>query len=247
MEYGHFVRKIKLKFEGLYKENFVCPACKYHGPFEDIHPPTGSRKHAKCPNCSSLERHRLQFLVMEQLLKNVNSRNLKMLHFAPENYFKSIFSARFKQYETADLYMQGVDHRVDIQHLPFQDASYDIVYASHVLEHIPDDEQALSEIRRILKPNGIGFLPVPIVSEHTIEYANPNPLEDYHMRSPGPDYFDKYKKFFTKIEIFQSEDFPSQYQLFSYEDRSQWPTKACPSRLPMKGEKHKDMVPVCYV
>jgi 2-polyprenyl-3-methyl-5-hydroxy-6-metoxy-1,4-benzoquinol methylase len=39
--------------------------------------------------------------------------------------------------------------------------SYDAVWCSHVLEHVMNTELALSEIRRILKPNGILFLTVP--------------------------------------------------------------------------------------
>lgn len=37
------------------------------------------------------------------------------------------------RYETADLYAEGVNYRVDIQKLPFSDSAYDIVYASHVI------------------------------------------------------------------------------------------------------------------
>lgn len=39
--------------------------------------------------------------------------------------------------------------------------SYDAVWCSHVIEHVMDTGRALSEIRRILKPNGIAFLTVP--------------------------------------------------------------------------------------
>ena len=109
---------------------------------------------------------------MDQLLKEMNGTPLRMLHFAPESYFKGFFSSQFSKYETADLNMKGVDHKVDIQKLPFVDATYDFVFASHVLEHIKDDEKALFEIRRILKPNGIAVLPVPLVAEKTIEYPS---------------------------------------------------------------------------
>jgi hypothetical protein len=69
---------------------------------------------------------------------------IKVLHFAPEEAFKRIFSRRFQQYETADLFMRGVDHKVDIRNLPFKDATYDFVFASGVLEHI-------SMIRKLYK------------------------------------------------------------------------------------------------
>jgi len=42
----------------------------------------------------------------------------------------------------------------DINKLPFADASFDCVICSEVLEHIPDHQNAIRELDRILKPNG---------------------------------------------------------------------------------------------
>lgn len=225
----------------------MCPVCGYSGPFKDVNPATGRRKHAKCPKCLALERHRIQYLVVNDVLNGIDSSALKMLHFAPEPFFGEFFSKRFGQYETADLNKRGVDHNVDLQNLPFENETYDFVFASHVLEHIPDDKKAISEIRRILKPQGIAILPVPVVAEKTIEYPKPNPNEAYHVRAPGFDYFDRYGRHFSKINKFASDSLPRKYQLFIYEDRTQWPTKECPLRPSMQGEKHIDIVPVCYV
>jgi SAM-dependent methyltransferase len=241
------IRLLIFKFRNLPKEKFACPVCGYSGPFMDFAPPTGLRKHAKCPNCNASERHRIQLVVVNDVLSKRNTAHLKMLHFAPEPFFREFFSQRFGHYETADLSMQGVNHNVDLQQLPFANETYDFVFASHVLEHIPDDEKAISEIRRILKPNGIAILPVPLVAEKTIEYPEPNPNEAYHVRAPGMDYFDRYKRHFSKVEKVGSDSLPKKYQLFVYENRSQWPTKECPLRPAMQGEKHIDIVPVCYV
>lgn len=176
----------------------------------------------------------------------MNSAKMKMLHFAPESFLRQTFEDRFAKYETADLYMKGVDHKVDMQNLPFDDASYDFVFASHVLEHIQDDEKAVSEVRRILKRGGVAILPVPIVCEQTIEYPSANPHEAYHVRAPGFDYFERYKQHFSEVRLRTSNSFPEKYQLFIYEDRSVWPTRECPLRVPMKGTKHADVVPICY-
>jgi ubiquinone/menaquinone biosynthesis C-methylase UbiE len=43
---------------------------------------------------------------------------------------------------------------VDAQTIPFDDKSFDIVIANHMLYHVPDKPKALSQIRRILKPGG---------------------------------------------------------------------------------------------
>lgn len=251
---GHYMSKFKkrinllsFKLLNLRKETFECPVCGYSGPFRDFSPATGPRKHAQCPSCNALERHRLQFIVINDILKYRNAASMKMLHFAPEPFFRQYFAHRFGQYETADLLMAGVDHKVDIQRLPFSDETYDLVFASHVLEHIQDDNKALAEIRRILKPNGIAILPVPLIAETTVEYPAPNPHEFGHVRAPGKDYFLRYEHHFAKVEIITSDSLPMKYQLFVYEDRSKWPSQECPLRPAMPGERHIDIVPVCYV
>jgi SAM-dependent methyltransferase len=45
--------------------------------------------------------------------------------------------------------------------LPFADASFDRVIAAEVLEHLPQDEQAMAELFRVLKPGGLVAVTVP--------------------------------------------------------------------------------------
>ncbi len=50
---------------------------------------------------------------------------------------------------------RGLDARVgDIEHLEFEDASFDCVVANWVLYHVPDLERGLAEIVRVLEPGG---------------------------------------------------------------------------------------------
>lgn len=44
--------------------------------------------------------------------------------------------------------------QIDAQQIPYKDASLDLVMANHMLYHVPNRPQALSEIRRVLKPGG---------------------------------------------------------------------------------------------
>jgi SAM-dependent methyltransferase len=49
------------------------------------------------------------------------------------------------------------DHRVmpgDIEALPASDSWFDVALVNEVLEHVPNDSRAMSEIRRVLKPGG---------------------------------------------------------------------------------------------
>ena len=228
------------------KDRFLCPICTYAGPFRDLMLDTGFRRHAQCPGCGALERHRLQYLVLERLFEQVASSAIRVLHFAPEPFLSHFLVERFGGYETADLQAKDVTHTVDMQRLPFEDGSYDLVFASHVLEHIPNDREAIREVLRILVPGGVAILPVPIVGDVTVEYPGPNPRESGHVRAPGLDYFDRYREAFSRVVLFDSTSFSGRHQLFTLEDRTCWPTVECPLRLPMEGERHADYVPLCY-
>ena len=43
---------------------------------------------------------------------------------------------------------------IDAQSIPFEDETFDVVIANHMLYHVPDRSKALSEIKRVLKPGG---------------------------------------------------------------------------------------------
>lgn len=49
------------------------------------------------------------------------------------------------------------------EHLPFQNDVFDGIVFQAVLEHVTDSRQALSEIRRVLRPGGRVFIEVPFI------------------------------------------------------------------------------------
>ncbi|MDQ6964881.1 MAG: class I SAM-dependent methyltransferase, partial [Mariprofundales bacterium] len=49
----------------------------------------------------------------------------------------------------------------DLFHLPFADASVDILLSSEVVEHLPDPLPALQEMERVLKPGGHVMITTP--------------------------------------------------------------------------------------
>jgi len=166
------------------------------------------------------------------VLDRINLKGgLEILHFAPEPFFRQRLAVGAKRYETADIDRPDVDHLVDIQKLPFSDASFDLVYASHVMEHIQDESRGLIEVARVLRPGGMAILPVPIVREVTEEYDEPNPDETMHWRAPGKDYFDRLRAVFSQVDVFDSHMFDERFQPFVIE-----PDK-----------RVSDYVPVCRV
>jgi ubiquinone/menaquinone biosynthesis C-methylase UbiE len=49
----------------------------------------------------------------------------------------------------------------DAEHLPFRDRSWQRVYCSEVLEHIPSPGRALAEMRRVVADGGVAVVSVP--------------------------------------------------------------------------------------
>jgi SAM-dependent methyltransferase len=67
--------------------------------------------------------------------------------------------------------------RGDALRLPFGDESFDRVIASEVLEHIPDDEAAMKELARVLRPGGTMAVTVPRFGPEAVNWML---SRDYH-------------------------------------------------------------------
>lgn len=48
-----------------------------------------------------------------------------------------------------------VGRAVDVQELPFEDESYDLVLANHMLYHVPDPDRAIAELARVVRADGL--------------------------------------------------------------------------------------------
>ncbi len=78
------------------------------------------------------------------------------------------FEARGLDYADAPLaYARSKGLRVDkgdIQSMKFGDASFDLVVALHVLEHVHNLNDTFAEMHRVLRPNGLVFAVCPCVT-----------------------------------------------------------------------------------
>lgn len=231
--------------KNMHSFNYQCPICKFCGVFANYNAESGKRKYAQCPQCKALERHRLQYLVILKIGQERSLQSMDMLHFAPEEFFRKLFPSIFRGYVTADLSRTDVDKKEDLTKLSFGDTSFDLVFASCVFPYIKNDSLALSEIRRILKPNGIAIITVPVIGKKTIEYPEANSHEENHIRCPGLDYHQRYKAFFSEVKLYSSKDFDKKYQLYVYQDRMKFSRKDMPLRPLVRGKKHMEYVAVC--
>lgn len=80
----------------------------------------------------------------------------------------------------------------DATAMPFPDASFDVVIAAEVLEHIPADQRALAEISRVLAPGGSAAVTVPAWLPERICWR----LSDDYHNVPGG-----HVRIFTRREL----------------------------------------------
>ncbi len=168
------------------------------------------RENVLSPSTLSLERHRLLWLFLKSDT-NFFTANLKVLHFAPEQ----AFYRRFKNldnldYTTTDLISPLADVEADICNLPFENNSYDVILCNHVLEHIPNDQKAMQELYRILKPGGWGIFQIPqdLSRQYTFEDDSITNKKERakifgqydHVRIYGRDYFEKLRNIGFEVE-----------------------------------------------
>ena len=175
----------------------TCPICGYFGMFISVGKPP--RWGARCPQCGSRECHRLtQLWIADDGGNKLDGK--RILHFPPERAVVRRMRDNLL-YETADLHQTGVTHRVDITQVALPDASYDVVIAHHVLEHVDNDRQAMRELFRLLKPGGLAVLSVPINATRQLTHENAlatSPEQRYahfsgedHRRFYGLDFADR--------------------------------------------------------
>jgi predicted SAM-dependent methyltransferase len=187
----------------------TCPICGHRGAMISVGHPR--RWDARCASCGSRERHRLLWLWATRDARN-ELADKRILHFAPENALRRALRDN-PRYETVDLHQAGVTHRADIRQLPLPDASYDVVIANHVLEHVDDDRRAMAELFRVLRPGGTALLTVPLNPTRATTYEDPEISDPVgrqahftapdHRRFYGLDFADRLAAVGFVVETFR--------------------------------------------
>ena len=158
------------------------------------------RSDARCPICGSLERHRFVWSFFQNKTGLFDPPLKQMLHIGPGSALEPrLKKAPHLDYLSADLYNPRAMVKMDIANIQYAQDSFDVIYCSHVLEHVPDDLQAMRELYRVLKPGGWAVFQVPITDQKTIEDSSiTDPAErerlygkSDHVRHYGPDFKDR--------------------------------------------------------
>ncbi|WP_209389274.1 methyltransferase domain-containing protein [Chryseobacterium sp. RR2-3-20] len=152
-----------------------------------------------CPVCGSLPRtRRLNQLLEQKYLKP----NMLFLDFSPSrmlykkwkkrndiSYFPNDFENEFLS-----------DYHFDITNINTENEKFDLVVCYHILEHIVDDQKAMSELYRVLKTNGTVLIQTP--------FKDGEIYEDYSINSPE-----------GRLKYFGQEDHVRIYSVSGLENR----------------------------
>lgn len=178
---------------------YECPACQSPvvGFFR-----YGANAQWGCPKCGASPRARLMnYLISRDLLPL--RQGGAILHMAPnEASLVRRFRAAASDYVPADIeperYAEAGAVRVDLMDLA-DEGRFGLFYASHVMEHVPDDAQVLRNIFRALKPGGEAWLIVPLWNRPTEDGSYSMPPRERerrfgqwdHVRQYGMDFAER--------------------------------------------------------
>ena len=173
-----------------------------------------AKSELECPYCLSRPRHRSTWIYFNERTNLFDGKPKKMLHVAPElSIGRQIREAAYIDYLSGDLDPKMAMVQMDITDIQYPDNSFDVIYCSHVLEHVPDDRKGMRELYRVLKPGGWAVLDVPILREKTFEdpsITTPEQRERVygqhdHVRAYGKDYKDRLEEAGFEVTV---DDFP---------------------------------------
>lgn len=194
-----------------------CPACRHDvvGWFR-----YGAEREWGCPQCGASPRERLMHALLDLDMIAIPP-GAAILHCAPnEGSLVTRFRAAAGDYVPADFdpsrYPLPDISKVDLMALD-DEARFDILYASHVMEHVPDDAHVLRNIARALKPGGEAWLIVPLwdkPSEDGPADLSPRERERRfgqwdHVRQYGPDFASRIRAAGLAVDVIDTRGIPA--------------------------------------
>lgn len=161
----------------------------------------------RCPNCDSLERHRLLWKFLHQKTNLFSGDNITLMEVAPEMPFFNLFRQSpgisyypFDINPDQEKYSRFAERilEADICKLAFDDNFFDVILCCHVMEHVEDDIAAMKQLFRVLKSGGWAVIQSPVYYQEEKTFEDPSvssPEErerlfgqSDHQRKYGRDY-----------------------------------------------------------
>ncbi len=160
-----------------------CPVCDHQDRFSLSGRPIQAPRDFRCPACRSTvvyqaeaaaildEYEQGRRFCLDQLVAHPDFATLDVVHIGTSGPIRDRLSKMPRYQETAFDPAQKFGQELasaprrtnqDHQSLTFADASFDLLFSSHVLEHVPDWRRAFAEAFRVLRPRGRYVFSVPV-------------------------------------------------------------------------------------
>lgn len=103
--------------------------------------------------------------------ESANGRRVLDVGCGDKPYYP-FFAERAREYVGVDANHPHADLHAPVENLPLEDASFDIVLCTQVLEHADDPAQVVRELRRVVRPGGR-----VLASTHGVQVYHPDPVD----------------------------------------------------------------------
>jgi SAM-dependent methyltransferase len=227
---GRVVKLIGWRLRG---DAVECPAC---GGTASRFFPVFVYSGTFCPSCGASSRARLLALFLKREL-GIERSAARVLHFAPEpGLIRMLSDLSTIEYVPADLVPDKDHEKVDATAIHL-DPTFTGVITSHVLEHIPDDAAAISEMQRILVPGGWALVLVPV------NYELESTFEDTSIKShwQRERYFGQH----DHVRVY-GRDFPARLRAAGFEvDERRYAAELSEGEVMRYGLSKSDVIYLC--
>lgn len=155
--------------------------------------------------------------------QNINLNSLSLLDIGSSTgIITKYLSQKFKSTTGIDIDKNGLNLSkkyenenlkfllADSMKLPFKGNSFDVVNCTHIYEHVPDSKKMISEIYRVLKPNGICFFAAGnrfvLIEGHyhlPLLSAIPKPLAHRYLQitKKGKNYYESHLSYWKLLKL----------------------------------------------
>lgn len=164
----------------------------------------------------------------------------KMRHVVESVHRAGKYPLDYIQADVSDIICERYNSiKVDAMNIPFPNNFFTILVAQHVLEHVPDLNQTLNEIQRVLAPGGFAVISAPLsvhmnkTKEDPLCLTEKCRLEKFnqidHVRNMGADVLHNLKERFDSVRFgnyweYYEKNMPELKNLFEnpeYHERKQ--------------------------
>ena len=176
----------------------VSERCSFCGKYVDfiIRKEATLLREAQCSNCrASLRSSDLANILLKSVFPQkenltmddlVEKKDLKILNLFSEgpvhNSLKNLpnycCGEFFDDIKSGDYY-NGIKC-IDLQNIPFEDNTFDLIITEDVLEHVLDIEMAFNEIKRVLKKDGFHIFTIPVHEKNKTVSRKKNDKKVFH-------------------------------------------------------------------